>query len=195
MISLMKTLKLALFAAICIFMTSCYSVTKTYEGNTHEQALGKTKNEILRSYGIPDRTTDDGAGGTVLIFEQFKQTTVTNSSTQTMDRSRTNASTVFGKKGVLQLNDTQGGQISNTNAVSETTTTKDYCYLFLDPENVVYDFKTNYGAIYKTNRCFDKFQTWLWVGVSCIFVYPPIITVPIAIISQTKAKRKGELCK
>lgn len=191
----MKILNLTILATISILLTSCYSVSKTYEGNAHQEAIGKTKNEILRSYGIPERSTDDGAGGTVLIFEQVKQTTVTNSNTQTLDRSRTNGSNIYGNKGILQVNNTQGGQISNTNAVTETTTTKDYCYLFLNPENIVYDFKTNYGAIYKTTRCFDKFQTWIWVGISCVFVYPPIITVPLAIIKQTRAKKNGEICK
>jgi hypothetical protein len=59
----------------------------------------------------------------------------------------------------------------------------------------VYDFKTNYGAQYEFNRCFNKTTTWVGVGISCLFLYPAIVTVPWAIIAQKKAKKNGIICK
>ena len=191
----MKILNSISLLAICIISTSCYTTYSTYKGNIHESTIGKTKNEILRSYGIPEKTEDDGAGGSVLVFEKITQTTITNSNTQTYDRSRSNGSAVYGNKGIIQVNQKQGGQISNTDVITQTTTNKDYCYIFLDPQNVVYDFKSNYGAQYDYNKCFNKTLTWFGVGVSCLLVYPPIVTVPWAIISYQKAKKNDNFCK
>ncbi len=191
----MKTLNAISLFVLLIISTSCYTTYSTYKGNVHENTIGKTKNEILRSYGIPEKTEDDGAGGSVMVFEKITQTTITNSSTQTLDRSRSNGSVVYGNKGIIQANQNQGGQVSNTDVITQTTTNKDYCYIFLDPENVVYDFKSNYGAQYDYDKCFNKSLTWVSVGVSCLFVYPAIVTVPWAIISYQKAKNKDKICK
>jgi len=51
--------------------------------------MGHNKNEILRTYGVPDRITDDGAGGSILVYEKYTQTTITNASFGTYGRSST----------------------------------------------------------------------------------------------------------
>lgn len=48
--------------------------------------MGHNKNEILRTYGVPDRITDDGAGGSILVYEKYTQTTITNASSGTYGR-------------------------------------------------------------------------------------------------------------
>jgi hypothetical protein len=178
-----------------LLLTSCYSNYYTYKGNAHQQAMGKTKNEILRSYGVPERTQDDGAGGSILIYEQFKQTTVSNSNTAAYGARTTSSAAIYSNSGMVGASNSQSGQVSSTNGISQTTMSKDFCYLYVNPSNVVYDFKTNYGALYNQNRCFNRLQTWVWVGYSCLFVIPAVVTVPVAIIAQKKAKKRGEICK
>jgi len=176
-------------------MTSCYSTYGVYRGNEHEQAIGKSKNEILRSYGIPNQITSDGAGGEVLVYENYIQTTVTNSRSASESASKTAVRGVYGKGGIIIGSQTYGGTVSSSSSISQTSMEKTYCYLYLNTNNKVYDFKTNYGAKYDYYRCFNKKLTWIGVGVSCLALWPPIITVPWAIIAQKKAKEKGIICK
>jgi hypothetical protein len=42
-------------------------------GNIHDQSIGKSKNQILRLYGVPDKTEDDGVGGKIFIYEELTQ--------------------------------------------------------------------------------------------------------------------------
>lgn len=176
-------------------MTSCYSTYSVYKGNVHQQTIGKTKNEILRSYGVPNQITSDGAGGEVLVYEVYTQTTITNSSGATKSGSSTAVRGVYGNGGIIIGSQTRGTSVSSANTISQTSVDKTYCNLYLNADNVVYDFQTNYGAQYDYYRCFDKKLTWIGVGVSCLAVWPVIVTVPWAIIAQKKAKEKGIICK
>lgn len=191
-----KNLLLMLFAIISL--SSCYSTysTTTYKGNAHQESIGKSKNEILRSYGIPDRTMDDGQGGSVLIYEKVTQTTVVNTGGVNYGQSQSVGGAVYNSQGVLGASQTQSGSVSQGYGYSQTSQNKTFCNLFLDKNNNVYDFKSNYGALFDTKyyRCFNKTNTWLLVGASVFTVYGPIVTVPAAIIMQRKAKKKGEIC-
>lgn len=176
------------------YLTGCYTTysTQTYIGNSHQEAIGKSKNEILRSYGVPDKTTDDGQGGTILIYEKITETTVVN----TVGVSQSSGSVVYNSQGALGASQSRAGNISQGYGRSETTQNKTFCNLFLDNSGKVYDFKSNYGALYETqySRCFNKTNTWMLVGASVFTIYGPIVTVPTAIIMQRKAKKKGEIC-
>ncbi len=176
-------------------LTSCYSSYYTYKGNVHQQAIGQNKNQILRTYGVPDNTTDDGAGGSILVYEKYTQTTTTNINSGSYSRSSTAAGAIYGNGGIIGGSQTQAGSISSTSGISQTSTSKTFCYLYLDKNNIVYDFKTNYGAQYDYHRCFNKTLTWVSVGTSCLLIYPAFVTVPWAIIAQKKAKKKGLICK
>lgn len=192
--------RINIYSAICaaFTLTSCYSTysSQTYKGNVHQEAIGKSKNEILRSYGIPDRTTDDGQGGTVLIYEKVTQTTVVNTGGVNYSQSQSVGGAIYNSQGVLGASQTQSGSVSQGYGYSQTSQNKTFCNLFLDEKNNVYDFKSNYGALFDTKyyRCFNKTNTWLLVGASVITIYGPIVTVPAAIIAQRKAKKKGEIC-
>jgi hypothetical protein len=186
--------KSMLFSSL-LLLTSCYSTSYIYKGNIHQEAVGKSKNEILRSYGVPDRTTDDGANGTVLVYEKFTETTVTNVGASSYGRSSTLGGAIYGNGGIIGGSETRSRSYYSMNGISQTSTDKTYCYLFLNPNNIVYDFKTNYGGLYDSKRCFDKLLTWTLVGMSAVWIVPAIVTVPLAISHQKKAKRNGNICK
>jgi hypothetical protein len=181
-----------------IMLTSCYTTSYTYRGNIHQQAIGKTKNEILRDdkYGVPDRTTDDGANGTVLVYERFTQTTVTNMGGSSYGRSSTLGAAIYGNGGIIGRTDTRSNSYFSMSGISQTSLDKTFCHLFLDKNNVVYDFKTNYGALYNSSKCFHKTLTWISATMG-IPIFPPIalVTIPWAIIEQKKAKKKGIICR
>lgn len=193
-----QMVKIKLFAIIIFanLLTSCYSTYYTYSGNVHQRAIGQNKNQILRTYGIPDKTTDDGAGGSIFVYESYTQTTTTNINSGTYGRSLAYGGAIYDNGGIIGASQTQAGSVSSTYGVSETSINKTFCYLFLDKNNIVYDFKTNYGAQYEEYSCFSKTRTWLNVSVYCL-LFPPVIVaaIPCAIIAQKKAKRKGMICK
>jgi hypothetical protein len=189
-----KSLLLAI-TALCTLLSSCYSVYPVYKGNVHQSAISQTKNQILRTYGVPGRTSDDGLGGTILVYERSTMTTISNSNSAAYGRSASVGAAVYGSNGVIGASQTQAGAISLTNGISQTSLFTEYCYLFLNKDNVVYDFKTNYGALYDYRKCYDKVSTWTCVGLSCFLVYPAVVSVPWAILAQRNAKKKGEICK
>ena len=176
-------------------MSSCYTTYSVYKGNVHQQAIGQSKNEILRSYGVPENIMDDGAGGIILVYEKYTQTTTTNSATGSYGSSSTTGGGIYGNGRVVGEQQTKVGAVSSSNEISQTSTSKTYCYLFLDSNNIVYDYKTNYGSLYDYNQCFNKKETWWWVRYSCLFIFPAVITIPWAIVEQKKAKKKGIICK
>ena len=185
---------LAYLLCLCCIscLTSCYTITYPYIGNVHQSAIGKTKNEVLRSYGVSDRIEDDGAGGSVLVYEKYTLTTFTNSNSSNYGR----GVGVYNTNGIIA----RSNSITTTSGISQTSTSKEYCYLFVNKENLVYDFKSNTGAIYdynNPNKCFNKRKTWFGVGLSCMFViFPPVflVTVPLALVKQKQAKKKGIIC-
>jgi hypothetical protein len=190
-----KFFQLATILLATSFMTSCYSTYYVYKGNVHQQSIGKTKNEILRSYGVPDKTTDDGAGGEVLAYEKYFQTTITNSGAATLGNSSTFGNAVYGNGGIIGGSQTIGSSYTSIRGTSRTSIDKTYCYIYLNPNKVVYDFKTNTGGLYDSKKCFDVRKSYALVGISFI-VYPVIvISLPWAIIAHVKAKKKGNICK
>lgn len=75
----MKTINFLLLMLVSVVMTSCWtvqSVTVTdipekYIGNEYDELVGMSKAEILEVMSIPGRTTDDGLGGEVLLYERM----------------------------------------------------------------------------------------------------------------------------
>lgn len=189
-------MKIKLLSIICLtqLLTSCYTRYYTYEGNVHQKSIGKTKNEILRLYGMPNQITNDGNGGSVLVYEKYTQTTVSNIGNTSYAGSTTYGGVVYNNNSILGGSRTNSMGVSSTRGISQTSTNKTYCNLFLNSDNIVYDFKTNYGEMYVTNRCFDRTLTWIGVGTSCLLLYPALVTIPWAIIAQKNAKKKGLIC-
>lgn len=179
---------------IALLMTSCYSTYSVYTGNVHQQAIGKTKNEILKSYGVPNQVISDAAGGEVLVYENYTQTTITGSNSYSEDRSLSNGGVTYRRNGAVIQSESNGRATSSTRTVSQTSIDKTYCNIFINEKGVVYETKANYGDEYEYYLCFDRYKTWLLVGVSCLPILPAIVTVPWAIIAQKKAKKNGEIC-
>lgn len=190
-----KLTKIAILSFLLFALSSCYTYKTSFVGNIHQNAIGKSKNEILRTYGVPERITDDGANGSVLVYEQQSQTTISNAGGYSYGRSASVGGAIYNNGGMIGAQQTRSGQVSAMSGVSQTFNNKTFCYLYLNPEGIVYDFKSNYGAQFQDYRCFSKVKTWLFVGLTCVGVYPAVISIPVAIILQRKAKKNGEICK
>ena len=200
----MKKINL-LHAGILLFLlNSCYTTQFSYDTkyshNVYKPIIGKTKNEAIRQYGVAERITDDGAGGEVLIYEKITQTTTTNANSASYGGSQTHGGAVYGNNSAVGSAYSRNGQVSSGRATSQTTTNKSFLNLFVNSNGVVYDFKASesgdrYTTTTHSTRCFSKLYTW--TGVVCSAIFPPLLiaTVPIAIIKQNKAKKKGEICK
>jgi hypothetical protein len=173
-------------------LTSCYSTFYTYTGNSHAEFVGKTKNEILRTYGVPDKTSDDGNGGTILAYERQTLTTITNNTSNAYAAAKTYGAAVYNNAGIIGASSGRYGYTENSNGISETTLNKTYCYFYINKDNVAYDFKSNYGALYKPSVCYDVTKTWTSVALGTIVFFPSaIVTIPWAITSKKNAIKKG----
>ncbi len=119
-------------------MTSCYTYTYTTVDPTlelQEAWVGKTYNEIVRTYGAPNRTTPDGTGGSILIYE--KTTALT-------EAGYTNVNVLSGK---------------GTPATRTTTSTSSIQF-FVDANNSCYDARTTQKPYQvKGNKEFDRRST------------------------------------
>lgn len=99
-------------------MTSCYVTNYVPLQDDYNQAYkGHSANEIITQYGAPDRQTDDGAGGRILIYEKI---TYNN-----------NASSSY--------NPYSGGYDASSSMTTKTT----YLQFYVNKDNVCYGVKTN----------------------------------------------------
>ena len=152
-------------------LSSCYTTRHTYSGNIHQQCIGKSKNEILRIYGAPDRIQDDGAGGSILVYEQLKLSSFSTSNAASYGRGSTVGTTIYNMGGKIDASDTQAVKVSTMNEISQTSINKPNCSIFVNAHNVVYDFKSNYGALYKTTKRLNKTLTCVTVVGTCVLLY------------------------
>ena len=172
-----------------ILLQSCYLTRYSYVGNILDDAIGKNKNQILRIYGVPDRTLDDGKGGTILIYENVSQTTISSSSAYGQGSSQSRGSVTYGYGNIYGSSNTNSSARVNASGISQTYTTKIYRNIYLNSENIVYDFQTNFGGKYESYSCLDKGITWL----TCILflnIFSPAVAIPVIY----NAKIKGKLC-
>lgn len=129
----MKKIKLLLLTLLgCFLMTSCY-VTKTnmvsLQDDYYQALKGLSYNELVQQFGAPDRQTDDGAGGRILIYETI--TYQNNTSTK---------SDYYGT-----------GYTTRSNTTTNTT----YLHIYVNQDNVCYNVKTNLTKT-ETERYKDK---------------------------------------
>lgn len=73
-------MKRFLYLLISLIALSSCGVLKNYplEQEYNEVWKGKTYNEIVMSFGAPDRVESDGNGGKILVYEEFDTTTTTD---------------------------------------------------------------------------------------------------------------------
>ena len=72
--------KLLILLCLPIFFTSCFPtkemrIVKTHEEVMNEHCKNKNKSEILLKLGPPDRSTDDGKNGEILIYDDSVERT------------------------------------------------------------------------------------------------------------------------
>ena len=126
-----------------------------------------------------------------MIYEKSVETTTTNVGSVSRLNSGTNAGAIYGGGGIIAGSRTQANVIGNTNAITRTSTEVQYCYIFLDSTQKVYDFKSNYGAEYDYIKCFDNLTTTYLCVASVCCVFPAPIVIPCAIIAKKRAIKKG----
>lgn len=119
-------------------MTSCYTFTYTTVDPTlelQEAWVGKSYNEIVRTFGAPNRTTPDGTGGSILIYEK---------------------TTALTEAGYTNVNIWSG---EGTPATRTTTSTSSVQF-FVDANNSCYDARTTSKPYQvKGDRVFNKGQS------------------------------------
>lgn len=119
--------------ASCL-LTSCVTMYKTYEvskvSDYTSEFVGKPHNQIVATLGAPDRQTPDGAGGTILIYEQ----TTTTSTSNSVD--------VAYNVNYFTKTYTPG---TETNTVQSQNTS--YVHLFINSNGVCYNVKTNHQKL------------------------------------------------
>lgn len=101
-----------------IALSSC-GVLKNYplEQEYNEVWKGKTYNEIVMSFGAPDRVESDGNGGNILVYEEFNTTTTTDVDTH------------FGN--------------FDPDYTTKVRTSKKYTHFFISSDNSCYHVKSN----------------------------------------------------
>src|SRR5690606_38992360 len=139
------TLNFALFLMSFITLQSCYVTSYTYVGNVLDDMIGMNKNQILRSIGVPERTMDDGNGGEILIYENFSQTTLSSASAYGTGESNTKSNLTFGYNSIYGNSNTRTSANIKSYGYSKTFTTKTYRNIYIDKNNIVYDYQTNFG--------------------------------------------------
>ena len=188
-------MKKILFFSLALSLSSCYSVYGVYTGNVHDQLRNKSKNEVLRAYGVADKVEEDGAGGQILIYEKLTQTTTSANQSSMYGGTNSAGAAAYGNGAAYGIAQSRSAANSNSYGVTNTTVNKTFVNVFLNKEGIVYDYKSNYGNQYKYEKCFDKTKTWVGVVYSGLFVFPLPITIPLAIVKQRQAKKKGQICK
>jgi hypothetical protein len=184
---------------VALNMVSCYSsyTTSKFLGNTYQSGVGKSKNEILRTYGVPDRSSEDGAGGEVLIYEKITQTTVSNSNSQSYGASKAAGAAGYNKYGTaVGVGESRSASTTNGNSITQTSNEKTFVNYFVNKDGIVYDYKANCGDNYEysKNRCFMPGFTWLLIASSA--AYPPLLiaTVPVGVLLHVRAKKRNMIC-
>ena len=125
-----------LWLAICVIMlSSCFTTaTGTRTGTLtiddfpafREQCIGQTHNQIVTKLGAPQRQVSDGAGGSILIYENTTTSTISNSLSSAYNINFFTRTYTPGMQTTTQ-------QITNT----------DYVHYFVNADNICYEVKTN----------------------------------------------------
>lgn len=155
---------LVMLLVLATTLTSCFSTkeglhTEQFTVNDFPQfrkmCIGQTHNQIVTKLGAPQRTLSDGAGGSILVYENTTTTTVSNSI-----------------KTAYNVNIFTGTYTPGMNTTSQQTTSTDYVQYFVNSESICYDVKTNIPMTHVENREvngkykeLNKTKTWLAVGI------------------------------
>lgn len=145
----MKKIKLLLLTLLgCFLMTSCYVTNRVPLQDDYNQAYkGQSSNEIITQFGAPDRQTDDGAGGRILIYEKTEFTSVATAE---------------------NVNYYTGTYTPGSRTTANTT----YLQFYINQDNICYSVKTN---LIKTERYLDKKATRTSTIIGTLAIMIPIV--------------------
>lgn len=193
----MKTFKFLLLMLVGVTMTSCWtvhSVTVTdipeqYVGNKYDVLIGMSKADVLTEMSVPDRTMDDGLGGSILIYEKKEQ--VSNTTGYSTASATTKPVTNYWT-GQTSLQST-GYNRMNTSTVTKEN--KEYVNVFINADNICYKVDANIGDIYEPavthQECYKAPNSkLLWM------LMPPIMVIgwipALWVIAQDAKIKKGK---
>lgn len=127
-------MKRFLYLLISLIALSSCGVLKNYplEQEYNEVWKGKTYNEIVMSFGAPDRVESDGNGGKILVYEEFDTTTTTDVDTH------------FGN--------------FDPDYTTKVRTSKTYTHFFISSDNSCYHVKSNMTKLDAQGK---NGRTWL----------------------------------
>lgn len=125
-------LSIATIVVVSCLLTSCSKTYMTYRqvsmlSDYTNMFVGKSHNDIVSALGAPDRQAPDGAGGSILIYEETTTTSTSNS-----------VATAYNVN-YFSKTYTPGTQ-TNTSVTQNTS----YVHLFINKEGVCYNVKTNH---------------------------------------------------
>jgi hypothetical protein len=185
-------MRLLIIACFPVFVcVSCVSTKQVYTGNIHQQDIGKSKNDILRTYGAPDRIISDGRSGEMLIYEKVTEVTQSRFNSATYGESSSSGYGVYGNGVYAGRVYSRAGIITRGNALTEKYNSKVFLNLFVDNKGIVYDFKTNQGSQYKYTDCLNK-PLSLFVVIYYGIVFPP--SLAISLPKYFKLKKYYPIC-
>lgn len=174
-----------LFCAVslssCWVNTSVVTSPPRYKGNVYKKMVGMTKNSILQTMSAPDRTTSDGNGGEILIYE--KRSTISNTRSSAASSSYTNSAAVagynqYGNPAAVGASQTNSGyNYASQTVVSEE---KAYIHFFINNQGKCYKVNANVGDEYypakrSCVRVANKSLLWTLMPPITIFGIPVAI--------------------
>lgn len=110
----------AILVIACGMFTSCRTYYSVSKASDYTNAyVGKNHNDIVYALGAPDRQTSDGAGGTILIYEDFTTQSVATAH---------------------NVNYYSGTYTPGT----KSTTHTDYAHFYINSNGTCYNVKTNH---------------------------------------------------
>ena len=119
---------LAAASAMLCALSSC-SVYESLEPAANKEWVGKTHAAIIQAYGAPDRETSDGAGGKILVYENYR----------TEVRATAEPGPWYG--GIYGFYYDIVEPVRNINTTSETKV--DYAHFYIGTDNLCYKVATN----------------------------------------------------
>ena len=136
-------MKRLVYLLISLLAISSCGVLRNYplEQEYNEIWKGKTYNEIVMSFGAPDRVESDGNGGKILVYEEFDTTTTTDVDTH------------FGN--------------FDPDYTTKVRTSKTYTHFFISSDNSCYHVKSNMTKLDAQGK---NGRTWLVVSLGVMGV-------------------------
>ena len=131
-----------------------------YMGNEYKDMTGWNENKILQKMSSPRRREPDGAGGTMLVYEDVK--IVTDGHESYSSNSNTTSYTNYGNYEYITGNSTSQASTNNTSRIV-TKEQKNFINFFINKEGKCYNVTTNIGDKWKYTPgvyqdCYQKYK-------------------------------------